>query len=335
MEIRKLNMLRGLAALIVAITHFSDVTGWLDKSLGGRAGQYGVMLFFLLSGFLMSYLYFEKHCTKHNVKKYFVARIARVLPLYFLVVFSSWFLYQSGIDGLYEINSTQKLISHLVFIYGESVLWTIAPEIHFYLIFVLFWLLARRFRGLIILLVVAILISLFLSNYPRPNGDISGIPYDFHLFRSLPYFLVGMLMGMFYGRFVIPAYLKKHAFVFTLLLIPLMYPEFSPVSGDARMRMWLNLEVLLVMATVFFCIVFLVPDNNVILANPVGDFLGKISYSLYLLHMPILLGLNEFKLPTEFTMLLFFVSSIFVAWFSYRFVERPSSGFIRKLGVRR
>jgi len=48
LEIRKLNTLRGLAALIVLITHFSDVTGWLGGSLGGRAGQYGVMLFFLL-----------------------------------------------------------------------------------------------------------------------------------------------------------------------------------------------------------------------------------------------------------------------------------------------
>ncbi|MDO6421557.1 hypothetical protein [Saccharophagus degradans] len=39
MEIRKLNSLRGLAALIVLIAHFSDVTGWLGGCLGGRAGE--------------------------------------------------------------------------------------------------------------------------------------------------------------------------------------------------------------------------------------------------------------------------------------------------------
>ena len=45
LEIRKLNTLRGLAALIVFITHFSDITHWLDGALGGGSGAYGVMLF--------------------------------------------------------------------------------------------------------------------------------------------------------------------------------------------------------------------------------------------------------------------------------------------------
>ena len=64
MEIRKLNTLRGLAALIVFITHFSDITNWLGGVLGGGSGAYGVMLFFLLSGFLMTYLYLERDFKK-------------------------------------------------------------------------------------------------------------------------------------------------------------------------------------------------------------------------------------------------------------------------------
>ena len=315
----------------MAIAHFSDVTGCLDKSLGGRAGQYGVMLFFLLSGFLMAYLYIDKRCTKQNLKHYFAARTARVVPLYLLVVLGSWLLYSVGFSGLYEIDSSQRLIAHLLFIYGESVLWTIAPEIHFYWLFVVFWLLAKNRKGFIYLVSIAILITLFLSNYPRPNGSFSGIPYDFHIFRSLPYFLVGMLLGMSYRYLIIPGYLKKHIFVFTLLLIPLLYPQFSPVSGDAKMRLWLNMEVLLVMASVFFCIVFLVPDNNVILANPIGDFLGKISYSLYLLHMPIVVAINEFSMPVWAKLAMFIVLSIVVAALSYRMIERPASRFIRKL----
>jgi peptidoglycan/LPS O-acetylase OafA/YrhL len=331
MEIRKLNTIRALAAMIVVLTHFSDVTGWLDKSLGGRAGQYGVMLFFLLSGFLMSYLYFERLFSASNLRRYLCARIGRVTPLYLLVVIGSFAAYQTGFQGLYDVSNTDALLSHLLFIYGESVLWTIAPEIHFYLLFCIFWVLAGKRRGLIWLLVVATFIGLFFSNYPRPNGHINGLPYDLHLFRSLPYFLTGMLLGMYYKSLVIPSYLKRHVFVVALLLIPSLYPDFSPVSSDAKMRMWLNLEVLLVMASVFFCLVFLVPDNNIILANKVGDFIGKISYSLYLLHMPVILWLHELDLPVAITLALFLVASILLAWLSWRVIEKPCATFIRKV----
>ncbi|WP_390594598.1 acyltransferase family protein [Simiduia litorea] len=132
MEIRTLNTLRGLAALIVFITHFSDATNWLDGSLGGPAGQYGVMLFFLLSGFLMSYLYFDRQFNPANLKSYALARAGRILPLYFLVVFGSYLLSLTGADGLYEITDANALLSHLLFMHGESVLWTISPEVQFY-----------------------------------------------------------------------------------------------------------------------------------------------------------------------------------------------------------
>ena len=329
MEIRKLNSLRALAAVIVMLTHFSDDTGWLVDTLGGRAGQYGVMLFFLLSGFLMSHLYLSRSCTTQNLVRYFRARMARVAPLYLLVVLGSYVACQLGLVGLYDIASAEKLFSHLLFIYGESVLWSIAPEMQFYLLFMLFWLIAGRYPAYIYVLSIAIVIVLFLSNYPRPHGEISGLPYDLHLFRSLPYFLTGMVMGMLYGKLVIPCYLKQHFFILSLLPIPLLYPAFSPVTSDAKMRMWLNLEVLLVMASVFFAIVFLVPDSNRLLANRVGDFLGKISYSLYLLHMPVIIWLDQFTIATGIKLIAFFSLSILLAWLSFAIIEKPCSRLIR------
>lgn len=330
MEIRKLNTLRGLAALIVFVTHFSDITNWLDGVLGGGSGAYGVMLFFLLSGFLMAYLYLDRGFTKANVQDYFLARACRVLPLYLAVVFGSYFLSSTGKNTLYTISDLHTLLGHLLFLYGESVLWSISPEIQFYFMFILFWMCAKNRKGYIYLLIFAVMILLFLFNFPRIYGDINGVPYNaFNVLRSLPYFFVGVIFGMHYRRLKIPEYLKKHWFILALCLIPLMYPDLTTITSDAKRRMWLSYEVLLVMSTVFFCVVFLVPNNNVLLANKFGDFFGKISYSFYLLHMPIIVQVNKLDFSVELKLLASLSMSILVAYISFRYFEKPIAKLIR------
>ncbi|CAH9053376.1 hypothetical protein PSECIP111854_01158 [Pseudoalteromonas sp. CIP111854] len=333
MQIRKLNTLRALAALIVFFTHFSDITNWFDGILGGGSGAYGVMLFFMLSGFLMSHLYLDKKFTKEHIKHYFIARGARVLPLYLLVVFCSYFFTIAEMDVLYNIPDFNTLLGHLLFVYGESVLWSIPPEIQFYLIFVIFWSLSNARAGYIYVGAVAVMMLLFFTNFPRISGDFNGIPYNlFSILRTLPFFFVGVVFGMHYKSAKIPDYLKKHWFVLSLCLIPLMYPEFTPVTSDAKNRMWLSYEVLLVMSAVFFCVVFLVPNNNILLANKLGDFVGKISYSLYLLHMPIILMVNEWEIAIEFKLILSLSLSLLVAYISFCCFERPIAKMIRRFG---
>lgn len=330
MEIRKLNTLRGLAALIVFVTHFSDITNWLDGKLGGGAGAYGVMLFFLLSGFLMSYLYMSQEFTKAKITQYLLARIARVVPLFLVIVLSSYMLTISGSTLLYDIPDVNSLISHLLFLYGDSVLWSIPPEIQFYFIFLIFWSLSKNKGGYIYLSILAVMLTLFFSNFPRIYGDVNGIQYNlFNTLRSLPYFFVGVIFGLHYRSFKVPKYLKKHYFILVLLLIPAMYPGLSPITSDAKTRMWLSYEVLLVMSSVFFSVVYLVPDNNLVLVNRFGDFLGKISYSLYLLHMPIIILANELNLAVELKLVLSFALSVLIAFVSFKYFERPVARFIR------
>ena len=322
--------MRGLAALIVFITHFSDITNWLDGALGGGAGAYGVMLFFLLSGFLMAYLYLDKPFSQRNISRYFLARAGRVLPLYLVIVFTSYFLTQAGSDVLYNIPDFSSLLGHLLLVYGDSVLWSIPPEIQFYFIFILFWACAKNRAGYIYLAIVAVMIWLFFTNFPRIVGEFNGIPYNlFNVLRSLPLFFIGLIFGMHYRTFKIPDYLRKHWFILALCLIPLMYPQLTPITSDATRRMWLSYEVLLVMSTVFFCVVFLVPDNNVLLANRFGDFIGKISYSFYLLHMPIIAKVNQLTLSIEQKLILSFGLTVFIAYLSFYFFEKPVVNFIR------
>ena len=99
MEIRKLNTLRGIAALVVVVSHYSNDTNLLKGMLGHNAGQIGAMLFFILSGFLMSYLYMERDFSRREIQKYAVARVARVVPLFLVVVLSSYLLQKIGMPG--------------------------------------------------------------------------------------------------------------------------------------------------------------------------------------------------------------------------------------------
>ncbi|WP_445356185.1 acyltransferase family protein [Microbulbifer sp. EKSA008] len=332
MEIRKLNTLRGLAALIVFVTHFSDITNWFDGVLGGGSGAYGVMLFFLLSGFLMSYLYLEKDFTKANVTYYFLARMGRVLPLYLVVVVGSYLLSISGDNTLYSIPDLNALLGHLLFLYGESILWSIPPEIQFYFIFIIFWACARNRSGYIYLSIFTLMILLFFSNFPRIYGEVYGIPYnEFNVLRGLPFFFVGVIFGMNYKSLKVPRYLRKHWFILALCLIPLMYPDLTMITSDAKQKMWLSYEVLLVMSCVFFCVVFLVPNNNILLANRFGDFFGKISYSLYLLHMPIIVQVNNLNLSVEQKLTLSFSLSVLAAYISFHFFEKPIAKKIRSM----
>ena len=112
-EIRRLNTLRGLAALIVVISHYSNDTLILGGLLGYGAGQLGVMLFFVLSGFLMTHLYGTQALDSSAAKRFAIARIARVVPLFVVVVIASYALYKAGIrDVFYTSPTAKRLASH-------------------------------------------------------------------------------------------------------------------------------------------------------------------------------------------------------------------------------
>jgi peptidoglycan/LPS O-acetylase OafA/YrhL len=83
-----------------------------------------VMLFFLLSAFLMSVLYWDKEPTLENLLAFMRARFARVLPLYLLIVVVSF-----AFRWPYAVNDVGMFASHLFFLHGTSSLWTIPPEV--------------------------------------------------------------------------------------------------------------------------------------------------------------------------------------------------------------
>ena len=91
-----LNGLRFIAAFLVFIHHSEQIKGvfgmpnyWKSIPAIFEIGKLGVHLFFVLSGFLITYLLFTEIdlASKINLKNFYVRRILRIWPLYFLLVF--------------------------------------------------------------------------------------------------------------------------------------------------------------------------------------------------------------------------------------------------------
>lgn len=332
MEIRRLNTLRGLAALIVVVSHFSNESGLWGAALGAGAGQFGVMLFFLLSGFLMTHLYWGKKPTLHNLLTYAISRAARVAPLYFLVVFFSFMIpYNIYNIEIYNIENIQVLISHLLFLHGNSILWTIPPEIQFYVLFGLSWSLVWHRRAMLPLVLFSVFIAAFLLKHKSGTVEIFGFPVTASIVKAIPYFTLGCIFGGLYKhRKYLLAY-QSNWYLFALLLLPMLYPKIFIALFGFQHAMWNDVGVLAMVGVVFFCIVFLVPDRNFLLENKAGDFFGKVSYSLYLLHLPVLVLLTRIGWAGlgVLSLLAFVILASFIAWISFNLIEAPSRKAIR------
>ena len=146
-------------------------------------------------------------------------------------------------------------------------------------------------------------------------------------------FLMGIVFGQLYIKCKIPAYLSNPIYVLSLLLIPLFYPELHHyITGYHNNEMWKDVGILFSVSVVFFCIAFLVPDNVHITSNRIGDFLGKMSYSLYLFHLPVFGLIKNYAIYSPILFLpIFLMLSIVVSYISYLVVENPSRTAIRAI----
>lgn len=164
-----LNALRAIAALLVLIHHaeqFKDVfklDNYWNIPFIQVIGKLGVVLFFVLSGFLITYLLVnEEKLTKKkiNVKSFYIRRILRIWPLYYLIIFLSYFIFPY-LDILSVDNISTEILSIKTFLlyifmlpnmvlsnFGvvpyASQAWSIGTEEQFYLIWPLLFILFRK-----------------------------------------------------------------------------------------------------------------------------------------------------------------------------------------------
>ena len=325
MHIKSLDGLRGVAAYMVVFGHFASEHDW---PFFAHAGRLGVMIFFVLSGYLMGQIYLANKPTIESIRTYFTNRFARIAPAYLLVVAVTYALVvQTGRVGPFPAIATpEQLLEHLLFLRGADVLWTIPVEVQFYVLFPLLWLVSH-YLGRPMLIAVSLGIVWLAASF--------GFQDTLPLLQAVQYFLAGMLVAN------LPVEVSRKydlPFVMAAAVIVLSLPSIRGALGLESLANWESMlhlagTTLLLLATVNSALA------QQLLGNRVMAFLGAISFSVYLLHLPVMRVLDAVGLGALPTPLLAFpiVAAVttgvsFVMW---RLVEVPARQAIRGADRRR
>ncbi|WP_057832358.1 acyltransferase family protein [Colwellia sp. TT2012] len=331
-----LDSIRGLAALLVVVHHTFEV--FLKYNEGAYPilsgfnstvdlGRLGVIVFFITSGFVIPWSL--KGETPNALKNFAIKRFFRLYPAYWFSIIVATII---GLGVGVHVDSPQQVLVNFTMIHKflgvESVIgayWTLHLELVFYIACAgLFY-----FGGLKnnkYLITLSVLLSLAAIVF-------ASIRYYYHI--KIPIIMPLGLSAMFYGA-VLRNYLLEKQTELKIPLIILTIFYFASLFVAQRMYYldgWLSWYVTQLSAfTVFYLLV-----TKIKLNNPFFIYLGKVSYSLYLLHAVVIGAVFHLFGDFAFTSLGFalvfltvLIVSIIVAELSCRFVEKPGVTLARK-----
>lgn len=301
-----LNSLRAIAAFSVIIAHIEGYKDKLSlpnfhKSLG-ILGPLGVYLFFVLSGFLISYLLILEYNKNDivNVKKFYVRRVLRIWPLYFFIVFLGFFVLPEFLEPNYfhvkttpdffkKISLTVLFLPNLLlYVYGSifaiGVLWSVGAEEQFYLIWpwVVNYYKAKLYTPLLSILSMIITFKLLcgLMEYAHPAYSRyitiakSMLPFDYMC-------IGGIFAYSYYKRDSLYKFIcKNHVFyfcIFTVLFFICLRDFFETYQTVVNIIFGVSFAVIIVN----------ISTNNkakFIANSKFLDFSGRISYGIYMYH---------------------------------------------------
>lgn len=301
----QIDVLRGLAALMVVLHHCCGHVGggsWWRVSIFGHVmypsrifyhGYIGVDLFLVLSGFCLAWPVLARPDKPFHLGTYAKRRFLRIYPPYLitflLLLFGGWACRRSGLAQFQHLGFAQPL--NLFHPLGSVTLqmtnlnpafWTLCLEARWYLLFPLVVLFARR-RSVWLLLPVMVAVSALTPH--TDHGPLKLLIY-------LPAFVAGVLAAQVHAKVVqgpgVRPCISRSRFygaglaVSFALCLALLPPPNVPGRGGPR-------EVLPT-AVMFFCLLLLALEYKAALSMPlrVLQRIGIFSYSLYLVHVPII-----------------------------------------------
>ncbi|WP_422766653.1 acyltransferase family protein [Photobacterium leiognathi subsp. mandapamensis] len=344
------HMLRGVAILFVIWSHLG---GWwlslkvnqsflghmVDSSLVRpfhlyqNGGHLGVLIFFLISGFIITHV-----SLRESVYEFVIKRLFRIFPpllVSFLIIYiivSGCVYYSISLPlgmGVHSFSDYVQSIFLINYINGtpavNGVTWTLLIEIVFYLFTAL---LIKKTKTspvmstYIMMFFVAIIIILSpYSPYIKALANLS-VYVLFLLFGRIYYFSFSNMIDTknTCNLFLLCSflYISFYQFLYPGLLFSASTPAYPPIYSD-----------------VLAIIIFLISAGNYKKIGKVNLFLSNTSYSMYLLHLPVgglaLVLLDRIGMNFELSFTFALTLCLLVSYIMLIFIERPSQMLARKI----
>jgi len=308
-KITSLAVLRGVAVIAVCFCHLAkpvskgtilpDLFHWV-----GEYGQYGVHIFFVISGFVIP---FSLYKAKYEIIDYFrflYKRLLRLHPPYLvalaitLIISAASYRYRH----LPNPETAVTIVKSLFYAHAPSdnpVFWTLRIEAEYYIFMGAFFVLISKFPKMAI--VIGLPLLLVASQTPIINY--------IGLLNYIVFFLIGTIGYMIYISKKMPLF--EMITLAVLITFSFIYYEFPACIAAT--------------ATVLIILYYRRPVHTIL------EFPGEISYSVYLIHFPIgikIINMLQPRMSPSSYWILFFVGTtvcVTLGWMFWKFIEKPSA----------
>ena len=286
---KELHFLRSLSILLVVFFHFD--------LLNFNGGYVGVDIFFVISGYLITSIILQDNNFKFT--SFYFKRLKRIYPLILFIIIFSLILANFILSPIhYErlINSSQYTafgLSNLFFFYESGYFdqeklfkpllhtWSLSVELQFYLIWpvIIYFINKFFYKKLLIIILLLFIISLSLSFLYSNRTDAFFYFTGFRIYE----FCIGTIAYLILNKKKIKPNTSLFYFGLVLIFISSIYfNENSNFPGAIALVPCIG---------AFLIIIFKLPKSNNlnIFENKFINLTGNISYTIYIVHWPILI----------------------------------------------
>ncbi|WP_419211073.1 acyltransferase family protein [Maribacter sp. X9] len=353
MRITKLDGLRGIFSFMIIFFHYDNriLPEFVSQNFVKNGAWIFVEFFFVLSGYVISYNY-DNLSTKNEFWIYLKKRFIRLYPLLFFTIMVYFLFELLGSTILKSFINTPETVPSLILATIDSLLftnstpifgdtdggmnspsWSISAEMISYIVFGLATIyLSKKNKTIFYICLILVSMSILLKFKP---------PVNYFFLRAFVSFSLGYLLFKV-SKFRIP-FKDWMEYLIPIALLLVMYMIHDNTFGLAHFNGNFTINIIF-----FFSILMLLKTDGTItriLDSPFVQFLGKISYSVYLNHLLIITVLPRFFFKilkieqntyTEVGVLIFLCILILVySALTYKYIELKGSKFLKSKLLKR